>query len=300
MKNLEGKSCKADRYLWMRCQKRPEEGFEYWAYILIYVDDILCVHHNPGEELVRLDKYFNMKDGSIQEPTFYLGVKLKKTVLPNGVIASGMSSSKYVHSAVQNVRDYLETSAGGQTLKKKATAPFPVDYRPEMDTTPELSPVMANYYQTQSGVLRWCVELGRIDIVTEVSLLSLHLCLPREGHLDTVFHLFAHLANNHSARVVFDPTYPVIHEDAFVTADCEAMYGDVKESLPPDAPLPLGKEVDLRLYIYSDHAREVYRAFSDRFCDIPEYGACCLVLQAAAHSGVKCLWGRVRFHEEWN
>jgi hypothetical protein len=215
------------------------------------------VHHNPGDELVRIDKYFKMKDGSIQEPTFYLGAKLKKTVLPNGVIAWGMSSSKYVNDAVHNVREYLVTIDGGQTLKKKATAPFPVDYCPEMDTTLELSPAMANYYQTHIGVLRWCVELGRIYIVTEVSLLSSHMCLPREGHLDTVFHLFAHLTNNHNARVVFDPTYPVIDEDAFVTAEWKAMYGDVKEALPPDAPL-LGKEVDLRVYVNSNHTREKF------------------------------------------
>jgi hypothetical protein len=148
MKHLGWKYCRADRDLWSKRQKRPEEGFEYWAYILIYVDDILCVHHNPGDELIRLDKYFKMKDGSIQEPTSYLGAKLKKTVLPNGVIAWGMSSSKYVNAAVKSVRGYLATSAGGQTLKEKATAHFPVDYRPEIDTTPELSPVMANYYQT--------------------------------------------------------------------------------------------------------------------------------------------------------
>jgi hypothetical protein len=102
------------------------------------------------------------------------------------------------------------------------------------------------------------VELGRIIIVTEVSLLSSHLCLPREGHLDTVFHLFSHLANNHNARVVFDPTYPVIDEDAFVKADWKVMYGDAKEALPPDAPLPFGKEVDLSLYVDSDHAGEKF------------------------------------------
>jgi hypothetical protein len=37
-----------------------------------------------------------MKEGSIRIPTFYLGAKLKKTVLPNGVVAWGMSSRKYV------------------------------------------------------------------------------------------------------------------------------------------------------------------------------------------------------------
>jgi hypothetical protein len=73
-----------------------------------------------------------------------------------------------------------------------------------------------------------------------------------------VFHLFAHLVNNHNARVVFDPPYPVIDEDAFVKADWKAMYGDVKEALSPDAPIPLEKEVDLRLYVDSDHAREKF------------------------------------------
>jgi hypothetical protein len=242
----------------MMLHKRPEDGFEYFAYILIFVDDIICVQHNPGDELVRLDKYFTMKDGSIQEPTFYLGAKLKKTVLPNSVIAWGMSSSKYVNAAVHNVREYLAISAGVQTLKKRATVPFPVDYHPEMDATLELSPVMANYYQTQTGVLRWGVELGRIDIVTKLSVFASRLCLPREGHLDTVFHLFAHLANNHNVRVVFDRTYPIIDDDSFVTADWKAMYGDIKEALPPDAPVPLGKDVDLHLYVNSNHAGEKF------------------------------------------
>jgi hypothetical protein len=62
----------------------------------------------------------------------------------------------------------------------------------------------------------------------------------------------------HKARVVFDPTYPVIDEDAFVTADWKVVYGDIKEALPPDAPLPLGKEVDLRLYVDSDHAGDKF------------------------------------------
>jgi hypothetical protein len=169
-----------------------------------------------------------------------------------------MSSSKYVKAAVQNVGEYLAISADCQTLKKNATAPFPVYYRPYMDVTPELSPAMVNYYQTHIGVVRWCVELGRIYIVTEVSLLSSHLCLPREGHMDTVFHLFAHLANNHNTMVVFDPTYPVIEEDAFVKADWKAVYEDAKEALPPDAPIILVKEVDLRLYVDSDHAGEIF------------------------------------------
>jgi hypothetical protein len=37
------------------------------------------------------------------------------------------------------------------------------------------------------------------------------------------------------------------------------MYGDVKEIIPSDAPIPSGKEVDLRLFVDSDHAGEQTR-----------------------------------------
>ena len=50
-----------------------------------------------------------------------------------------------------------------------------------MDLSDELIPVLLNYYLTQIGVLRWMVELGRIDIITEVSMLASQLSIPREG-----------------------------------------------------------------------------------------------------------------------
>jgi hypothetical protein len=36
------------------------------------------------------------------------------------------------------------------------------------------------------------------------------------------------------------------------------MYGDVKEMIPSDAPVPCGKEVDLRLFVDSYHAGEQF------------------------------------------
>jgi hypothetical protein len=86
--------------------------FLYWACIFIYVDDILCVHHEPGDPLAKLDEYFKMKEGYFQVPTFYLGDKLMKTVSPNGVVAWVISSSKYVQSDVQNVQEYIVALPG--------------------------------------------------------------------------------------------------------------------------------------------------------------------------------------------
>jgi hypothetical protein len=112
MKHLGWNPCRADRDLWMKAETRTDDGVLYWAYILIYVDDTLWVHHEPGAPLEKLDEYFKMKEGSIQVPTFYLGAKLKNTVLPNDLVAWGMRSSKYVQSAVQNVQEYLAALPG--------------------------------------------------------------------------------------------------------------------------------------------------------------------------------------------
>jgi hypothetical protein len=56
-----------------------------------------------------------------------LGAKLKNTFLPNGVVAWGMSSSKYVQYAVKNVQYYLAALIGDQKLLKKASDPFAGD-----------------------------------------------------------------------------------------------------------------------------------------------------------------------------
>ena len=55
------------------------------------------------------------------------------------------------------------------------------EYRPEIDISPELNATDAAYYQSLIGILRWMVELGRVDITKEVSMLSSCSALPREG-----------------------------------------------------------------------------------------------------------------------
>jgi hypothetical protein len=282
MDHLGWKPCLDYLDLWMKEETCPDDGVKYWAYILIYVDDILCVHHDPGTFLAQNDKYFKMKPGSIMEPTFYLGAKLKKTVRPNGVVAWGISSSKYVQAAVQNMQEYLKEN-GDRKLNKKASAPFEATYRAEIDESPVLGPEMANYFQCQIGILHWCVELGRIDIITEVSMFSTFLCMPREGHLDAVYHLFTYLSLHHTARVVFDPTYPDVDMRAFIKTDWKPMYGDVKEAIPPNSPVTRGKAIDLRLFVDSDHAEE-------HFTRLSRTGFAIYLNMAPTYCGFKCVW----------
>ena len=257
MKFLGYEPCQADPDLWMKPAIREEDGFEHYEYVLLYVDDVLAIGEQPELVLQKIDKYFGLKPGSLADPNQYLGAKVRPMTMANGVVCWGMSASQYVQEAVRNVRE--ECSELGDPrwrLPKRAVNPFPTDYDVEMDTSPELGPELASFYQSQVGVLRWIVELGRIDIITEVSLLASQLALPRECHLDAVLHLFAHLRDKHNARLALDPTYPEIDRDSFIGCDWKNYYGDVKEALPPDAPPPRGKDVDLRMYVDSDHAGE--------------------------------------------
>jgi hypothetical protein len=63
------------------------------------------------------------------------------------------------------------------------------------------------------------VELGRIDICLECSMLSSHLVLPRERHLHQVFHVLVYLKKYHNMEIVYDPSDPVINVDDFEQQD---------------------------------------------------------------------------------
>ena len=77
----------------------------------------------------------------------------------------------------------------------------------------------AAYYQSLIGILRWIVELGRVDVCLEVSMMSSHLALPREGHLEQVLHIFAYLKKHHNTELVYDPSDPVVDENDFKRRD---------------------------------------------------------------------------------
>ena len=86
MSHLGYRPCRADPDLWMRLSKL-KNGVDYYEYILLYVDDCLVISDNPEESLRKLGKYFKLKEGSVGPPSLYLGAKITKVGLPNGVNA---------------------------------------------------------------------------------------------------------------------------------------------------------------------------------------------------------------------
>ena len=46
-------------------------------------------------------------------------------------------------------------------------------------------------------------------------MMSLHLVMPRKGHLDQVLHIFTYLHKYHNTELVYDPSDPVVEQDIF-------------------------------------------------------------------------------------
>ena len=251
MEHLNYKSCLADPDLWMR-EGIKDNGEEYWEYMLLYVNDALAIGERPKEMLDQLNKYFELKPGSVGPPKIYLGAKLAREMLPNGAIAWSMSSSKYIQDSISNLQKQMEKK--GLKLRPNTRAPISSKYRPELDISPELKADEASLYMSLIGTLRWIVEMGRVDIMVEVSMLSSHVAMPREGHLQQVYHIFSYLKSHHNARIILDPSYPEIYEEQFVRKEWRHFYSTKGEVIPDNILKPKGLEMVIRANVDASHA----------------------------------------------
>ena len=129
----------------------------------------------------------------------------------------------------------------------------------ELDVTPVLNEEVRLQFLQLVGILQWAIELGQLDIYVELSQLSQHQALPRRGHLEAIYHIFAYLKKNENgARIVFDPKTPQIDERVFKSnADWRDFFGDVTEELPPNMPELRGQPVVDSCFVDANHAGNV-------------------------------------------
>jgi hypothetical protein len=128
----------------------------------------------------------------------------------------------------------------GKVLPTKVVTPMTADYHPELDQSKELGPDQVTYFAGLIGVLHWCIKLGRIDIIVEVSLLSRFLECPHKGHMQQAFHVFGYL--------------PAIIQSHFQVVDLSEFYPQVGEAIPRDAPELRGVSVVTSCFVDSNHA----------------------------------------------
>ena len=246
--------CKADADIQLRKAAKPD-GSEYYELLLVYTDDILIVLHRPREVMTQLHQNFLVKKDSIGKPKTYLGTQIGEYTFPKDPQTRYwmLGSEKYVKDAIRQVKEWL--AKRNQTLKNKAPSVLPSGYRPELDATELCNKDDASYYSSVIGILRWAMELGRIDICTEVLMVASFMAAPRTGHLHAVLHIFAYLNSHNRSRLVFD-VKEFDHKAARV-ADWSRYYPNVKEAIAPNAPKPIGKAMQMTSYVDADHTGDI-------------------------------------------
>ena len=245
------KSSLADADVWMRPAIKTN-GFEYWEYILCYVDDILAISQNPSSIMQCIQRKFKLKDDKFEEPSNYLGAELSIMDNEYGDQCWAMSSDKYCEALVTNVEEVLKKK--GLKLPTKCFLPMMQSYKPELDCTDELDATSTTWFQELIGSLRWAIELGRVDILLETSLLSQHMALPREGHLEQLLHIIGYLKSHKKFRLLYDSCQPKVNENSFQKYDWHDFYREAKEAIPPNMPEARGHAVITSCFVDASHA----------------------------------------------
>ena len=92
--------------VWLKA-KTKHDGTEYYAYVLVYVDDVLHQNHDPDTLINRLAEVYRIKYGSVGEPDRYLDANIEKVQLDDGSVAWSMTSREYVTNSIKNLEDAL-------------------------------------------------------------------------------------------------------------------------------------------------------------------------------------------------
>ena len=134
---------------------------------------------------------------------------------------------------------------------------MPQDYRPELDESQELDTEGITMYQELMGILRWAVEIGRVDILTKLSMLSPYQAAPREGHLERLINIFAFIKKKPKLMLFFDPTIPRLEAKMFNGSTSEQFrerYRDAKEEVSMRIPKPRGRSIHMTTFMDASHA----------------------------------------------
>ena len=54
----------ADPDLWLQIAVKTD-SFYYYEYIICYVDNVICISHNPLKSMKKIQEYFKLKDDRI-------------------------------------------------------------------------------------------------------------------------------------------------------------------------------------------------------------------------------------------
>ena len=142
------------------------DGFEYYAYILVYIDNLSLIMKYPKEAMAHIKEIFTIKPSSIEEPKSYLGANINKIYYSDGSYGWKMGAETYFTHAIKNLKKRMATEGFEYNKNLSDMNYFPqqpfsnLHYHPEMDVTDEISNNQIQLFQNLIRIMRWTVELG--------------------------------------------------------------------------------------------------------------------------------------------
>ena len=110
-----------------------------------------------------------------------------------------------------------------------------------MEVSLECDEIQIKYFQNLIGVLRWIVQLDRIDVAYEVSSLLKFLAHPRTSHIYEALHILKYLETHINNNLAFNPinlkTTSICNAEALIHK-MRQIYVDVVEDLPSNTLPP--------------------------------------------------------------
>jgi hypothetical protein len=189
----------SDNDVYLKKRYHPK-GYYYYEYIVVYVDDVICISHAPKEFMKKLGEAYKLKNG-YDKPSTYLGMQLQDT--DQGWL---ISMKNYILNVIKEQEVKLHTF--NMKLPKNCKSVLPSGYRPEVDDSKMLDGTWTTWYQGIIGILRWLVEMGRIDLAHGVSLLSSYLSAPRIGHFKAALHVLSYIKTSVGYGLLLSPEEP--------------------------------------------------------------------------------------------
>jgi len=230
--------------LW-RGAATTEDGEEYYEYLLVYVDDLMCVSENPLDVIEKLQPVYGYKTKDTGPPKQYLGATITRYHL-DGINCWASSAKEYLEKA------FLAVEAKYKIIP--AQQPLPTSYHPEIDASPPLNNEERLLYGSYVGILQWAVELGRIDVCFATLTMASQLALPRHDHMKKVLQIFGYLKTHLNSRLVYDPNARDWNDVKWISGDWKDYYPEATEQIPSDAPPPRGRKFQTNMFVDADHA----------------------------------------------
>jgi hypothetical protein len=228
--------CKSDPDIWMRPCK------DHYEYIACYVDDLLIASKNPQgiiDALMAAPNNYKLKGtGPVN---YHLGCDFFRD--EDNTMCFGPKAY------IERICDQFENMFG---TKPRAgyTSPLLSNDHPELDDTELLDDDGIQQYQSLIGALQWAISLGRFDIATAVMSMSSFRVAPRTGHLERLKRICGYLSKMKFGYIrvrTEEPDFSDLPDAHYEWA--KTVYGNVKEEVPKDAPIPLGNRVVMTSYV---------------------------------------------------